>query len=94
LRKSIKRLRKSEQIIWDVPYLVSKATKPVASTGKMGFQKHASQQTRSSRCHQIPIDLPEHPKTNPAISRLSASPTPANASRHSSAARGVRETYI
>ena len=32
-------------------------------------------------------------KPNPAISRLSASPTPGNAPRHPNAARGVRETY-
>ncbi|MFQ3254424.1 MAG: hypothetical protein ACI9U6_002728, partial [Loktanella salsilacus] len=33
-------------------------------------------------------------KTNPAISRLSASPTPGNDPRHPNVARGVRETYI
>ena len=33
-------------------------------------------------------------KPNPAISRLSASPTPGNAPRHPNPARGVRETYI
>jgi hypothetical protein len=94
LRKPIKWLRKTDRIISDAPYLVSEAEKPVARTGKMDLHEHASQQARSSRCHQIPIDLPEHPKTNPAISRLSASPTPENASRQSSAARGVRESYI
>ena len=60
----------------------------------MDLRKDASQQTRSIRCHQIPIDLTDRLKTNPAISRLSASPTPGNASRQSNAAQGVRETYI
>ena len=32
-------------------------------------------------------------QTNPAISRLSASPTPGNVPRHPNLARGVRETY-
>ena len=33
-------------------------------------------------------------KPNPAISRLSASPTPSNDTRHTNDTRGVRETYI
>lgn len=40
------------------------------------------------------MDTTGPPHFNPAISRLSASPTPANEVRHSNVARGTRETCI
>lgn len=43
---------------------------------------------------QIPIDAVDPPQPSPAIWCLSASPTPANAARHSILAHGVRETCI
>ena len=56
-------------------------------------------------CNQPVQSDPEHPnptnphsnnrstQTNPAISRLSTSPTPSNDPRYTNVARGVRETY-
>jgi len=51
-----------------------------------------SNPTQAERLNPHNNKRPNQP--NPAISRLSASPTPSNATRHSNAAQGVRETYI
>ena len=69
-------------------------TSPDQPRSKRGEQacRHRLRPKRSQTRPANPHRPNRSAKTNPAISRLRASPTPGNAPRHSNVARGVRET--
>lgn len=78
----------------ETTHIVEKPAKPMIKLSAHAGRTHPARPDIRPRAPQIPINTADRPRPNPAISRLSASPTPGNVPHYSNAPRGVRETYI
>jgi hypothetical protein len=92
LRKSMDLRHKRRSSRSSTTHLVGKSAKPMLHQSNRAPQRPPSEPMPMRLLSPNPHSISRSAQTHPAISRLSASPTPSNDPRYPNVARGVRET--